>query len=57
MSMSAVAYFISDSVDHGLALQNWSWAAFPYRAYLSQSVLNGAQSIAAIGADWLAIQA
>ena len=57
MAMSEVAYEVSDSVDYVLASENWSWAAFPYDAYLSPAVLDGAQTASAIGADWLAIQA
>ncbi|MBI5567970.1 MAG: DUF11 domain-containing protein [Chloroflexi bacterium] len=57
MAMSEVAYEVSDSVDYVLASENWSWAAFPYDAYLGTAVLDGVQSASAIGADWLAIQA
>ena len=57
MSMSEVAYEVSDSVNLVLASENWSWASFPYDAYLGSGVLDGAHSPAQIGANWLGIQA
>lgn len=57
MSMAEVAAEVSDSVNYVLASENWSWAAFPYDAYLSPAVLDGAATPADIGADWLGIEA
>jgi uncharacterized repeat protein (TIGR01451 family) len=57
MSMSEVAYEVSDSVDLVLASENWSWASFPYDAYLGSGVLDGLHTPAQIGANWLGIQA
>jgi uncharacterized repeat protein (TIGR01451 family) len=57
MSMSEVVYEVSDSVDLVLASENWSWASFPYDAYLGSGVLDGAHTPAQIGAQWLGIQA
>ncbi len=57
MSMSEVAYEVSDGVDLVLASENWSWASFPYDAYLGSGVLDGARTPAQIGAQWLGIQA
>ena len=57
MAMSEVAFEVNDSVDLVLAAENWSWASFPYDAYLGSGVLDGVHSPAQIGAQWLGIQA
>ena len=57
MATSEVAYEVRDSVNVVLASENWTWASFPYDAYLNQSVITGAHSAAQIGTDWLNIQA
>ena len=45
---------MSDSVDYLLAAENWTWASFPYDAYLGPERAQRRAESGAIGADWLA---